>query len=632
MEPGSDRWLKAQEQADARRRHYMRLMLVLQGLIDRPTCWHPLPQGGINLLSLSAQDDGKVIVLNELDMALGDGRETFQAWQKRRNADLRPGMRVVLATKHPDWRDLRVTDRGWSGRHRRLSPQTADYPPSGVPLLIEGRRDGGLVVRYDRGEVWKRNVPVPDKPGWVLPESLVPASRRASAVIYPADSFVLPFDLATVEELTYYLNHRASRKNYQDMVPIIKAALAAKQAEREAEAGLRGWLAGQLEHEQGVSPDQVDTVLTDLVDWWKTANRWARPLVGVDDPAVAKAAAAILREYRLRRQMAPESADERIVAGAKAALGDSLLVVLETRSNGFVAYSKAGRDSWLHRSDMDRDGSVKKTAEWVTVPPRTLATARVVWQAPEWADWQKHPDLARTLTGPQTQELAALLRDRLNNAGHTPVVVTLLKNRTGMVGTGICKDVDYTDVSLVEIKDVTTTVTLEWKRTSKGLEPTFSDRWWRYEGRPEFTDEDLRKSRFEVIWSDDEKVSVLREFVADRAARQKQARQERDALIPKVTAGRDALKGAWLIARTARARAEFDQDYPGAEDLWEHHLSTLRLEKGYREPRWAWDLFFRLAQAGIDYRGKKVADLVALDARLHTGTQINGGEYADLVL
>ncbi|GAA3145798.1 hypothetical protein GCM10020255_023880 [Rhodococcus baikonurensis] len=41
--PGSDEWMKLERQADARRRHYMRIMLVLQGIVERTPVWHPLP-------------------------------------------------------------------------------------------------------------------------------------------------------------------------------------------------------------------------------------------------------------------------------------------------------------------------------------------------------------------------------------------------------------------------------------------------------------------------------------------------------------------------------------------------------------------------------------------------------------
>jgi len=50
IEPGTLAWERAEEAADARKRHYMRVGLILQGLADRTTVFHPQPESGINFL------------------------------------------------------------------------------------------------------------------------------------------------------------------------------------------------------------------------------------------------------------------------------------------------------------------------------------------------------------------------------------------------------------------------------------------------------------------------------------------------------------------------------------------------------------------------------------------------------
>src|SRR5262249_21415748 len=147
------------------------------------------------------------------------------------------------------WRNEAYEGDRWTRPgHRRLTPPGASDPPDGVPLMIEDRRDGGLVIRYARtDEVPRRNVPVPGKPGRVyVGDVYMPAAQRASCLIYPGDLFVLPFDEASEADLAYYLNSREDRRGYLDMVPVLLAALKAKRDEREAEAGFRELLAGVI--------------------------------------------------------------------------------------------------------------------------------------------------------------------------------------------------------------------------------------------------------------------------------------------------------------------------------------------------------------------------------------------------
>ncbi|WP_048545312.1 hypothetical protein [Nostocoides jenkinsii] len=83
LEPGSAAWVRAESLADAKRRHFMRLMLVIQGLVDRSACLLPQPDGGLNVMSLAAQDSGRVILLDEEAKALGDSRPRLRDGRQR---------------------------------------------------------------------------------------------------------------------------------------------------------------------------------------------------------------------------------------------------------------------------------------------------------------------------------------------------------------------------------------------------------------------------------------------------------------------------------------------------------------------------------------------------------------------
>lgn len=111
-------------------------------------------------MSLKDQDSGKIVLLqdDEDSIQLTDGRESFRAWQRRLNGLLRPGLRVIGNWRTRDFTDLYVEGNRWSrGYHPRLHPPNTSPPATDVPHLIEERRDGGFVIRYERSdEIWKR--------------------------------------------------------------------------------------------------------------------------------------------------------------------------------------------------------------------------------------------------------------------------------------------------------------------------------------------------------------------------------------------------------------------------------------------------------------------------------------------
>ncbi len=267
--------------ADQKRRHFMRVLLVLQGLLDRTPALLPLPEGGASFLRLRDQDDGRIVLLNDADDArlLGTGAERFRDYQRRLNAQLRPGMRIIADFRADGFRRLR---QDWHRNHPRISPTSVyEFPAHDVPHLIEGRRDGGLLIRFARTEkVERRNVPVPGRPGYVYRSALVEPTRRASCLVFPEDSWVLPFDLVQVHELEAFLASRDERsESFLSMVPTVRAAIAAKRAEAAEEAPFRELLRQELIR-AGAAEADVDRTMDELVHWWKTSNLWCRPLNG----------------------------------------------------------------------------------------------------------------------------------------------------------------------------------------------------------------------------------------------------------------------------------------------------------------------------------------------------------------
>lgn len=637
LEPGSAEWIKAEQAADARRRHFMRVFLILQGLVDRTVCFHPLPDGGVNLLSVAAQNEGKVVIVNELDNVLGDGREPFREWQMRLNALLRPGMRVVCAFSSSAFRGMSDTRSG----HDRIYPPHASYPPSGVPLLVEAVDKGMFVVRYERNdEVWRSGVEVPGKPGWVY-RGLHPvkASKRASVRLLPTDTFVIPFDLATTDELNYYLNRRSERRSYLSVVPVIKAALVAKLDEQRQEAPMRQHIRDVLVVQHGGDPDVVDGELDALVQWWKLANKWSRPLVG-DGPEQAKAVAAIVKEWKARRGAAASEATDAVVVAAARREIPNLLWVAHGRSSRYLAFAASGSGPWVDSYRVGADGTVTLRARWTTVHPSTLRSARTVWQSPERQSWPWYPDVSSALTGPERDVLVEATVAELAAAG-TAVVVTEVPASNTFIGYAR-KPADGAGTGEA-LDDHLASVKVVWARSDgkvKHTVRTASPRWERYRHDDGQTGPWLdvpadrkRDHDHRLVWSDPVQLGIVDEVAAAVRHAVKVRREEIRRYRSVAETGVDLLRSAWLARAEATAKARFVEDFGDqSEDLWLHHLGTLRLDRAWVTPSWAYPMFERLAKAGVEVAGKSVADLAVIDAGLHTGAPVDPGDFGPLVL
>ncbi len=422
LTPCGQEWLRAERDADARRRHYMRIMLVLQGLADRTTVFQPLPDP-VNFLDLAAQDAGQVRIVNELDLVLTTGRESFRQWQRQLMDQLRPGMRIVGAFTGQAWRDVNdgyEEQRGW---HVRLHPLSAWPPRSNVIHTIEDRTrtGGGLVLRYQRDDT------VADYDRWGRYIGQRSPKNRASCTLYPGDDFVLPIDLVTLDELYTYLHARTERHQYLFMVPVIKAAIAAKLGEQQAEEPFMLLLAGRIAAAHDVDVADVLDEMPDLVAWWKLTNRHQRALVTADDPEMeGRALAAIEREWELRRRAEAGTVDtvDKARLEQLRELVPAAICIGRRRDGSYVAYEPAnGFDIWLHETRVTKTGRpAGPRREWVQVSPKTRAALAVLWTDGRWSKWNHNAVGRRHLTDP---ELAVLVETmRANAARHgTPIVV-----------------------------------------------------------------------------------------------------------------------------------------------------------------------------------------------------------------
>ncbi|WP_156251011.1 hypothetical protein [Pseudactinotalea terrae] len=600
LQPGTSAWMRAEKAASARERHFMRVALILQGLIDRTHVFHPLPREGVSLLSPRDYDDGHVVLIADDEHLLTTGRVGFYQWLAGLNAQLRTGMRVMVATSHHDWRK-----RSRDGHHERLNPPTAESPRSGQVYVLKrkGERAGEFVLTYPRTEKrWMRDQYGRD-------EFRVP-STPASCRIRVEDRFIIPIDLVDVETMRTYMTARTERHAYLDMFPTLRAAIAFKEAETELEAPFRHLLAAQVAQVEGVDLETAHTLVDPVITTWKVGARWFRPMTG-DREAEARAARAILAERaRFARANAGGGDDAAFVTRAVREHSEALLVARK-KDGTYVVLTPTARawaepsvptNVWVDRHEYTRTGKHRSSTEWSIAAPASTSRWVVLHEAQAWTSWNRSAIATEHLTDPEICEVLDRIRERTFDGlrlmtvgydetggwwsdntrieftawyhpGPVPVTDRPLTDGVGRLAART--------VRVAARKDRNGDITLRWGRYGNDEPTTDNTTYW----QPPFNQglQPTRTAEPNVPWSDNRGKRLIWTDADVFAAAQQDARaweRQRHAAgvlgveVEQLMAGveRDHLNGV-----LAAARARFLEDYPD-EELWAEEEAKIRSE------------------------------------------------------
>jgi hypothetical protein len=639
LQPGTPGWARAERAASARERHFYRVALILQGLVDRTAVFHPLPVPQLSLLHPQAYDDGHVVLVSDEELALTSRRQPFRKWLAGLNAQLRPGMRVVGNFRSEAWRNANECydgDRPRYDRHSRVHPRNASHPVSGAVYTIDRREGDWLVLAYDRtDEVWRRDVPVPDSPGRVY-SGLFPAPprQRATVRISPADTFIIPVDLVTAAQCEEYLRSRTDRHLYVEMFPVLKAAIAARRAEAAAEEPMRQLLAGHIAAEHGVDIADAEAAVPDLVDWWKLANRHHRPLVtGTDPQAEARAVTAISREFAARRAAAADDAEPATVARLRELVPEAMLVA-RRRDGSWLVLEPQPREvpgqpsnAWAREHAWPATlAGAHRIRDWVMPGPSRTARWRILWASPAWAAWDTAATPATHLTDPEIGDMvaealaaaagqaasprqpyrAARAEDPLG--GQPAAVAWQPDARSGGMKVTVywlcgrrCRDHYGDGVPGAELG-------LTWKRTTGGRVATKAGRL-----QPRVWTQPPWPQRAPLLRQDPLGMPAVTRALDDyRASQEAEIAAWRRAAS--LTA---AITRQWSDAARETARRKFITDY-GDETLWADHSAALRFDcphTGYRGHELPWEqAVIRLVRDGATLTGITVAEMASLHA------------------
>lgn len=406
IQPGTSAWAEAEERAGAKQRHYMRVALILQGLIERTDAFAPLPEG-FSLLSLDAYESGQVVTISDGEKVLLSSRQPFFEWLKERNAKLRPGMRIVGAFGGQEFRGESYYEQYF--KHSRLRPETAELPPSNTLLYVEQNGKKDMICRYERvtENVWDQEL-----------LNFRPAQLRASVIIKPSDTFIIPVDLVSIEEMEDYIGARSERGNYLALVPLLRSAIAAKRTEREAEAPFRRLIVDTLSVSHRLELDDAERTAEELVDWWKFANRHHRPLVNDDPTLVAKAMRMITAEYVNRQKASTDSKSSDIVVEKIRKINPDVMAIMRKRDGSVLAfvpnklkYAFTPKNVFYTQYRFIK-GELALVKDWSVTAPHTLAKMQLLWNNDIWAGWDTSRAVSDILTEVEVEQALSLVASK----------------------------------------------------------------------------------------------------------------------------------------------------------------------------------------------------------------------------
>jgi hypothetical protein len=602
LQPGTSAWAEAEERAGAKQRHYMRVALILQGVIERTDAFAPLPEG-FSLLSLDAYESGQVVTISDSEKVLLSSRQPFFEWLKERNTKLRPGMRIVGSFNGQEFRGESYHEQYF--KHSRLRPETAEVPPSNTLLYVEQNAKKEMVCRYERvtESVWDSST-----------YNFRPAQQRASVMIKPSDKFIIPVDLVTIEEMEDYIGARSERGNYLTLVPLLRSAIAAKRAEHEEEAPFRRLIADTLSVSHGLELGEAEKAAEELVEWWKFANRHHRPLVNDDPELVSKAMRMITAEYVLREKAIAASKDSEGVVEQIRKINPGVMAVMRKRDGSVLAFVPSDlkyaftEKNVFYTQYRFIKGELVLLKEWSVIAPHTLAKMQTLWSNDTWSGWNTARTVTDLLTEQEVEQAFALVSE---GEGLTAVIHELPQYHYNSSG----KNKGFDAFSY---KGETGQDSNRWHGGPEGV--IVEHDWIRFTRKSGNVEFEIKKMR-PVVWTDGkapwETEEGMTVFIDDAMVARveadlkplQEAEENRRRVSERSHSMTRSVISQWNRRAEEQAKQEHIAEY-GSDDVWKQWLRSHPLPKCPVSPAGLDKVFIEYATANPNPTGQ---DLVVTD-------------------
>lgn len=369
--------------------HYRRFLILACGLDHRLKLFGTFYPGPASMafLSMAFQERYCRFLYDDdasTQIAGPQSRPKLLEWIASKNAYLRSGSRVLC-----NWTSLLTPDSApgvckASGYRSERKVDVLEGPS--VKVAFKDGKD--LCVQVQASRERRRN------------EDAQAFQARVALTAYKPNKWdgvsdEMPFlvlDAVTLDELRWYLHHRASRSNQILYIRLFKRAMAFIERELAEQAQARASLRAALVGASLVPEEQCDDIVQRAVTAWQAANR-GQSLPNFHEGASgeqAKAWKALLDQMFLlvRQGSAPvQPAGELALASLRRPLRLAV-----TGKGKYVLYASANdseRDdrgqpfAWVHRSvlEIGKRGKAREASSgWVRLPRNTAAETTVhVW-------------------------------------------------------------------------------------------------------------------------------------------------------------------------------------------------------------------------------------------------------------
>jgi len=605
IRPGSREYMEAVEKADEEQRHYLRILLFLQGILDRTVVFRPLPVARLNVGNPETYEKA-LRFIHDAELCLPSGKKSFEEWFEDLNSKVRKGHRIVGA-----WRRYEAKN------YVHISPKRAD-PPEDFEIYSVDEVDGGSVkFRYVRND----EIYVPY-------EGVRKSQKRASCSVNRDSRLFINYDDVDPADIVFYLGSRVDRHNYLEMFPLLRCVKRAKERELSEEEPFRKLLAGSISTEYGVSIERAERAVPDLVRWYKFKNKTKRGLKENDK----KALRMIVREFGTREGLRKDRRDRASIHAAvveelRSRVSDAIYIG-HKRGSHYVALRAARTDEniWVHEfvysfpkgmKDPKSLGSVQ-LREWTLVDDRHWRWAEL-WRSPRWDAWVRDTRMGFELTDPEVERIVQatvlhLAQQKKKDEKKRPIVITRGRDSRGKVDFAVWYAEDRNSIPRYLMTGEWDRVglvsgSIDWERKkgevthrfyagggSRTFEGTFPwEPGYRY-----------RSEGQSVIWRSEENEQRFREEITRLTA----AEKKRDALRERVEDAVSALEAGIGKAVEEKAYREFISEY-GDPDLWPEHKKMLGFKEGnnrFRPHEVRPHLMF-LIDRGVDPHGKSLRKL-----------------------
>lgn len=616
LKPGSKEYMRAMEASDAKSKHYLRVVLILQGLLDRTPIFKPMPVERINICNPNACEEFLRLVYDNENL-LDDNRPQFSKWQKDINDKLDVGHRIIGIF---DYASKLRGDKDYE--ESRIYPRTARYPDSYQLHTIEKRDIGAegeaFVILYDRtGDTIYRRY-----------HGCYDATVRARCLLYRDDRFILNFDAANLEDMEYYFSSRKSRHDYKNMMPVLEAAIKLKKQEATEEAPFRLLLIGQIIKRYQASHSEVESRIDELIKWWKFKNRTHRALTSDDDKALKMIVAEF--GYRLKQESVRNKAstfNDIIIDTILAANQGNVIMIAHKSDNKYVAYvAHNAMNVWVHEQIWTHNRTTNAITlsddkEWKLVDKRHMRWD-ILYKSDRWDSWKINPQMSQVLTDAELQAAVefVLSNEKLQNRykddddedsdgrkRFLPLCACFNESFAIHFWFSSKKPLVPQELILSSYNEdpQISRVEVSWERKKDGV--SFKTTWpsnYSYNSSHVvwFMENPIRDDNYTIIKLWDENIQTMSQEYAECAELRKRTRELRN----KYQYVTNIVSQLVYEAKVAKARHEYDIEY-GDPELWDDHLSELKIEKHI--PHLLSEALLMLAERNIDVVGMTVGQV-----------------------